>query len=192
MTKRKLSPGEKKLKALLSEKGSLTSLQNEMQTIADSAKKDDVFISLEKFLIAVATFQDKNRKNMDNLKAFFKGNENVMVHLGPLHVHIKISGRDIWKSPDKHKSFVKNKAGVIKKSRLSIRPTYEPVNDTRIFLVNDYYENAQPLSFVRSTRAIGIANERMVADLKIKIEGFLDENGNKISRNIDDLRDLLK
>ncbi|MFZ2150915.1 MAG: hypothetical protein WAZ12_03660 [Candidatus Absconditicoccaceae bacterium] len=192
MTRKKLSSSEKKLKALLSSKGGLTILQTQVQNIFEGHPgKDEVFVPLERLLVAVSNFQDKHRKDMDALKTNFKGNETIMVYLGPLHVHIKTSGRDIWKS-EKHKSFVKNRTGVIKKSRLSIRPTYEPVNDSRIFLGNDYYDTAQPLSFVKSSRTTGLANENMVKDLKVKVEQFLEENYNKISVNITELRELLK
>jgi|GEM_PF-4605373 len=190
MVRKKLSSSEKKLRDLLSPKGGLTILQNEIHKIFEGhPSKDEVFIPLEKLVVAVSKFQDKHRNTMNGLKTSFKGNDNVMVYLGPLHVHIKTSGRDVWKS-EKHKSFVKNKAGVTRRNRFS-RPSYEQTNEKRIFLVTDYYETPQPLSFIKSSPT-GFVNQRMIEYLKVKVEQFIEENYNKISVNITELREMLQ
>ncbi|MEI6672813.1 MAG: hypothetical protein WCL02_05835 [bacterium] len=192
MSKEKLSKEEKKLKALLAPKGALTVLEHEMRKIfAGHTSKDDIFIPLERMLALVSSFQDKHHKILDELKVYFKGNESFMTHLGPLYMHVKISGRDFRKS-DKHKSFVKNKAGLIKHRLSSIRPKYETVNEKKIYFVNEIYETSQPLVFLRSSRAIGMANEAMIRDLKNKSEQFVEENYNKICCSISELRNLMK
>lgn len=192
MKKEKLAKEEKKLKALLAKKGGLTLLENEMRKIFDGhTSKDDIFIPLERLLVVVSNFQDKHHKILDELKVYFKGNESFMTYLGPLHMHIKIAGRDYRKS-DKHKSFVKNKAGLIKHRLSSIRPKYETVNERKIYFVNEIYETSQPLIFLRSSRAIGMANEAMIRDLKNKSEQFVEENYNKICCSISELRNLIQ
>lgn len=191
MTK-KLSSNEKKLSALLLENGGLTILQKELQkAIKQHPSKDNVFDLLEKMLIAVSAFQDKHHNKMDKLKAAFRNNEEIILHLGPLHNSIKKCGRGIWKT-EKHKTFVQNKAGIAKRNRITRKVTYEKVNDAKIYLVTDQYDTAQPLSFVKSSRATGAMNEAMKADLKPRVEVFFEENFNKINSGIEDLRMLLQ
>lgn len=191
--KKKLSSNQKKLKALLAPKGALTILQDEVQKIFEGhGHKDKVFVPLERLLIAVSKFQDKHHKIMDNLKLSLKKDEDIMVYFGPLHVHIKACGRDLRKS-EKHKSFVKNKAGILKKNSISGKVTYEAVEETKIFLGNDYYDSAQRLSFVKQQQLEPSSplNEVMVKELLVTVENFLEENYNKISVNITELRELL-
>lgn len=189
---KKLSSNEKKLYALLSEKGGLTILQNELlKAVKKHPSKDDVFDLLEQTLIAVASFQDNHHHKMDDLKRIFKSNETIMIHLGPLHNTIKKCGRGIWKG-EKHKTFVLNKAGISKKNRITRKVIYEKVSDAKIYLLTDQYDSPQPLAFIKSSRATGAINEAMKNDLKPRVETFFEEHFNKINSGIEGLRNLLQ
>lgn len=189
---KKLSSDEKKIQALLLENGGLTILQNNLlKAIKAHPSKEDVFDLLEKVLVSVAEFQDIHHSKMDELKKIFKSNEKIMLHLGPLHNAIKKCGRGIWKS-EKHKSFVRNKAGIAKKKSILQKVVYENVTSSRIFLENDHYDTAQPLSFLKSSRATGVINRAMIEDLKPRVEFFIEENFNKINCEIEDLRRLFQ
>ena len=82
---------------------------------------------------------------------------------------------------------------ILKKNSISGRVTYEAINETQIFLGNDYYDTAQRLSFVKQQQLDPSSplNEVMVKELLVTVENFLEENYNKISVNITELRELL-
>jgi len=193
--KKKLSTEQKILKGLLSGNGSLKRLDSDVNTVSQLHKfHKEAFDATERLLVVVAEFQDKCHKKMDKIKTLFKDNEEVMIHFGPLHNHIKQCGRDIWKS-EKHKSFVQNKAEVSKKNLFSRKVEYGAVSPTKILFRTDFYDNPIRLKFIHQQRENPTSplNEAMIKELDNKLrEEFLNKHISKIQETITALQDIVK
>ena len=168
----------KKLENLLSKKGDLTLLENQ---IMNSSNKEDIFDALICLLKATTSFQKKHWKTLNKIMSDLKDQETIFVLLLPLINIIEKCGLDNYKKTNPEKISLKATGKELASENISV---YSHFNQDELPI---------PLNYIKTLKnSESLILKATFEDVSTTCERFFEENSNDLLKIISNLKKEIK